>query len=160
MNVKQFLEIINRHNKEKPDCNRLGGPLNDDELNDWVKDYPEYKLDEEYIDLLKLHNGIILHYDKDSPCGNIELLPLRKISPASNVIFGGSDRDTISEFPLSWLCLSDENDATIFLVYDCIQDCYFAVEPLDDFKKLDPIAHNLDGVLDWIYHNFGEECIS
>lgn len=144
-----FLERLRRANGVMPGTHAIGPPLSERELAVWRAAHSDHSLPPDYLALLRRANGVRLQSDESTPCGGaFVLLALMAVQHAPRVFYGEAG-DLDDEIPPSWLCISEEPDATFFVILDTERGEYLHVEPTCP-AEAEPIARDLAGLLDWV----------
>jgi hypothetical protein len=148
MTPDQFFARLTQDNSREPGTHVLESGLADAELISWQKCHPGLMLPPDFVKLLRQHNGFRLLPDENTPTGAIRLLPLREIDFAPRIIYEGN---TVldSDFPKSWMTITDDPDSARFLILDTSHGHYLEIDPIDPSEP-EVVANNVEEMLDWM----------
>src|SRR5882724_6543488 len=127
MTPEAFYSRLAADNRRVPGTHLLESGLGTVDLDWWQKQHPKTNLPDDFIALLRLHNGFCLHPDEHTPMGAIRLLPIREIDSASRRLYGKRRCESIPNF---WHGITDHPDSARYLILDTSTGCYLDVSPI------------------------------
>ncbi len=120
--------------------------VTDEELSAWHQAHPSVVLPAGLVELYRRANGFRVRPDANTTRGLVYLLPLRKVAPAAQIMYGDAGDDV--DLPDSWFALMADADSAVFAVLDAAAGVYLKVDPIDADDP-DTIGPSVEDLLDW-----------
>jgi hypothetical protein len=145
-------EFINRLTQAAPRDHRILPPLEDAELDAWCERWPQCRLPEDLLGLLRKANGIQFWVHRGSPDGCYSLLPLREIDSARRIMWGESGEQLKSdEVPRRhWLAITQHQDGACYVVLDTDEQRYYLMDTCGADLTC-PVGNSVSELLDFIW---------
>lgn len=126
MTADEFRRLV----QSEPDTadlgHRLGPALEEEELLEWARRFPNVELPEDLVALLRRWNGIHLWADRTTGRAYAGLAPLREWRLARHVMFGpDADEDVLED---RYLAISYHVDRSAFFVLNVESGRYFLMD--------------------------------
>jgi hypothetical protein len=126
----------------------VGPPLSSAELEQWRAAWPQYRLPDDLVALLRRANGIHLWADLDEGRAYEGLAPLGEWRVARKKMWG-DDADP-ALLPDRYLALSYHADGAAFVVLDTESGRYFLMDA-SGADESSPIGRSVGELLDWLW---------
>ena len=154
MKIKDF---IDRLNNEMPGHHRTFLPLEKVELDASISKWSKRSIPEDYLDLLQQTNGVQFWVHEGSPSGYFQILPLREIDVARQIMWGEALNDMDEEeVPRPhWLALTEHQDGAIFIVLDTDTHRYYLMDSCGADLTC-PAGNNVHELLDFPWKHWIE----
>ncbi len=143
MTLDEFLDRIDRDNRECPGKHTLHPALTDADLQTWHAENPDARLPSDLLALLRRSNGMGLHQDwyDGEPIydqGAFVVFPLAAIRRADEAMYGTAVDDP--RVPDSRMAFVIGPDSSIFYGYDSKTLHFWKLEPIvpDESEDLGP----------------------
>jgi hypothetical protein len=154
MDIEDFVE---RMRTESAGNHRVLPPLEDEELNAWLAKWPNATLPEDYLDLLRCANGVQFWVHEGSPHGYFQMLPLREVDTARQIMWGealGHMDDDEVPYP-HWFAITGHQDGACYIVLDPDARRYYLMDTCGADLTY-PVGSSVAGLLDFIWHDWIE----
>jgi hypothetical protein len=153
----QVDDFIQRLSEQMGGHHRTFPPLDNKELETWISKFPQSTLPEDYVSLLKRTNGIQFWVGEGSPNGYFQILHLRDIDTARQIMWGGLLNDIEEdEVPYPhWLALTDHQDGAVFIVLDTDSGRYYLMDSCGADLTC-PAGKNVNELLDYVWKHWIE----
>jgi len=154
MKIQDFIE---RLSTEMPGHHRTFRPLEKEELDASISKWSKSSIPEDYLDLLQQTNGVQFWVDEGSPSGYFQILLLREIDVARQIMWGGAldDMDEDEVPRPHWLALTEHQDGAVFIVLDTDTHRYYLMDSCGA-DLTSPAGNNVHELLDYLWKHWIE----
>jgi len=126
----------------------LGAPVSEVELAQWRAAWPNHRLPDDLVALLRRANGIHLWADLDEGRAYQGLAPLAEWRAARHRMWGDDADPTI--LPDRYLAISYHTDGAAFIVLDVESGRYFLMDACGADES-SPVGHGVGDLLNWLW---------
>lgn len=149
MNITEFIEKLESRTRSN---HKILPPLCDDELKEWTTKFSKDYLPNDLLDLLKKTNGIQFWVGAGSPNGYFQILPLREIGFARQIMWGEAvDYMDLDEIPLPhWLAITEHQDGAVYIILDTDTYKYYLMDTCGADLTC-PAGKSIEELLDYLW---------